>query len=500
MADFIQGLDPACFFIQKAEQAEQTTQIKKLFLIRKSDFDAWREAQKSENLFLESWLNYLDFSPEAGKILVIPGFNFNFNCKKELEKNAGETAYFLGILESVGKNFTALESLAAFYNQLPAGDYELEFLNLNLNSVELFQAYIGWGLQAYEFNRYKLDKDKNNLKRLVLDFESNSESNSEILNYLKSHYLIRDLINTPADHMGPSELAKAAEVTALKYQAKFECIKNTDLEKNFPAIHAVGRASDDPPCLIKLAWGKNKTYPKIILIGKGVCFDTGGLDLKDPEGMRWMKKDMGGAAHVLGLAELIMQAELKINLEVYIPAVENSIAGNAYRPGDVVLTRQGLNIEIGNTDAEGRVILSDALCLACEQKPDLIIDMATLTGAAKIALGPDLPALFSNNNNLVKAILDMGVLHEDPLWHMPLYQPYKNYLKSNIADFNNMSKSGYGGAITAALFLELFVSEEIPWCHIDLMAFNTSSRPAHPEGAEAMGLRALFYMLKKKYA
>jgi len=483
MADFIQGLEPTCFFrVRDLKNPDQNLGFKILSLVQKSNYlnfiESFLDAQSSE---IKTFFTDLNFSPEPGKLILMPGLT-------------------LGILADLNKNNSVLESLALFYDQLPAGDYEIRYLDKDLNNLssqDQVRAYVGWGLHAYQFNRYKLDKEQlnKNLKRLSLS----PEIYVKTINYLKAHYLIRDLINTPADHMGPSELAEAARQLALNYQARFECIKNQDLEQNFPAIHAVGRASDDPPCLIKLSWAKNKAHPKIILVGKGVCFDTGGLDLKDPEGMRWMKKDMGGAAHVLGLAELIMQAELKINLEVYIPAVENSVAGNAYRPGDVVLTRQGLNIEIGNTDAEGRVILSDALCLASEQKPDLIIDLATLTGAARIALGADLPALFSNNDLLAQEILEMGLIHEDNLWRMPLYQPYKALLKSNIADWNNISKSSYGGAITAALFLESFIGENIPWCHIDLMAFNTSSRTARPEGGEAMGLRALFHMLEKRY-
>jgi len=466
-----QGLNPSLFFSLEARESSQLDQLKILKVLSALEYQAWFEVQESA---IQDFLLSINFLPEPGKFLVMPLKN--------------------KILVLVIKTELSLETLALCQEALPPGDYELE----GLSSDHLIQAAIGWGLQAYEFSKYKKSSSKLNkssvLKRLIL-----SEENLKIvLPYCQAHYLIRDLINTPADDMGPSELAQAAFGVAQKFSANFECIRGEDLRNNFPAIHAVGRASDDGPCLIQFSWG-NKAHKKLILIGKGVCFDSGGLNLKDPEGMRWMKKDMGGAAHVLGLAELIMQAKLNLFLEVYIPAVENSVSGNAYRPGDVVRTRQGLSIEIGNTDAEGRVILADALCLASEQKPDLIIDFATLTGAARVALGPDLPALFSNDLHFSNVILEMGLKYEDPLWPMPLFQPYKAYLKSPIADLNNMSKVSYGGAITAALFLENFVGSNISWCHIDLMAFNTSSRAARPEGGEAMSLRAVFHAIEKRY-
>jgi leucyl aminopeptidase len=289
------------------------------------------------------------------------------------------------------------------------------------------------------------------------------------------------------------------QLEAELFDARMSVIHGVDLlTRDFPAIHAVGRASDREPRLLQMEWG-DRDQPLLALCGKGVCFDTGGLNLKQGNGMALMKKDMGGAAHVLALARLIMQANLPVHLLVLIPAVENSVSGNAYRPGDVIPTRKGLSVEIGNTDAEGRVVLADALAYACESEPDLVIDFATLTGAARIALGTDLPPVFSNDIAIAHDMTASGELVEDPLWVMPLYQPYKKLLKSKIADLNNMSSTPYGGCITAALFLEHFVTAETDWVHIDTWAWNQSDRPGRPTGGEAIGLRAVFHYLEQRY-
>lgn len=264
-------------------------------------------------------------------------------------------------------------------------------------------------------------------------------------------------------------------------------------------MHVVGRAATRAPRLLELTWG-DKDAPLLALVGKGVCFDTGGLDLKPAAGMALMKKDMGGAAHVLALARLVMQQKLPVRLLMLIPAVENAVAGNAYRPGDVIPTRKGLSVEIGNTDAEGRVILSDALTYACENQPDLVIDMATLTGAARVALGADLPPVFSNREDVARDIQKAGDEVEDPLWTMPLYQPYRKLIESPIADINNAGKGPFGGCITAALFLEYFVEEDIPWVHIDTFGWNQADRPGRPQGGEALGLRAVFSYLRSRYS
>ena len=284
-----------------------------------------------------------------------------------------------------------------------------------------------------------------------------------------------------------------------QFGADMTVVEGVDLlTENFPAIHAVGRAADRAPRLLKLEWG-NESNPRLALCGKGVCFDTGGLNLKPGAGMGLMKKDMGGAAHTLALARLVMQAKLPVRLLLLIPAVENAVSGNAYRPGDVIPTRKGLSIEIGNTDAEGRVVLADALAYACEHEPDLVIDFATLTGAARVAMGTDLPPIFSNDISIANDITASGENEEDPLWVLPLYQPYKELLKSQIADLNNMAKTPFGGCITAALFMEHFVTAETDWVHIDTFGWNQTARPGRPVGGEALGLRAVFHYLKKRY-
>jgi leucyl aminopeptidase len=309
----------------------------------------------------------------------------------------------------------------------------------------------------------------------------------------------RDLVNTPAEHMGPEELAMAARMVAEQHGAKFSQVVGAALlKKGFPAIHAVGRASSREPRLIELNWGNPKA-PRISIVGKGVCFDTGGLDIKGADGMRQMKKDMGGAANALGLAALVMAFKLPVCLQVLIPAVENSISGNAYRPGDVIKTRKGLQIEIGNTDAEGRVVLSDALAYASESKPELIIDLATLTGAARVALGAHLPALFSKHFDTARDLVDLGMKLDDPLWHMPLWEPYKVNIDSSVGDIVNTGRTALGGAITAALFLEYFVAANQDWLHIDLFAWNDAARPGRPIGGEAQTIRTLLAYLEQRF-
>jgi leucyl aminopeptidase len=295
--------------------------------------------------------------------------------------------------------------------------------------------------------------------------------------------------------MGPAELAEAARGVARRFGGKVTVTVGEQLlKKNYPAIHAVGRAASRAPRLIDLRWqGPNAAKgPRITLVGKGVCFDSGGLDLKPASGMLLMKKDMGGAAHALGLAQWIMAAKLPVRLRLLIPAVENAVSGDAFRPGDVIATRKGLTVEIGNTDAEGRLVLCDALAEAVTESPDMLLDFATLTGAARVALGPDLPAMFCNDDKLAGLILRHGVAEGDPVWRLPLFKGYRQGLESKVADLNNISNSPYGGAITAALFLENFVSPGTRWAHFDVMAWNVATRPGRPEGGEAMGLRAVY--------
>jgi len=356
---------------------------------------------------------------------------------------------------------------------------------------------MAWGLSVYRFE-YFVEKSTKKPADLVVDESIDADS---LKTFVTAISQVRDLINLPANALGPETLAQEAALLAETYGASFRQVVGEELlTENFPAIHTVGRASVRAPRLIELNWGPQDGM-KLALVGKGVCFDSGGLDIKPASGMREMKKDMGGAAHALGLARLIMAHKLPIALQVLIPAVDNVIAGNAYMPGDILSTRAGISVENDNTDAEGRLILSDALQLACESKPDLIIDFATLTGAARIGLGPDLPAMFANDHAVAAAVLESADKVSDPVWHMPLFAPYRAFIKSKLADVRSCGNSGgYGGAITAALFLEKFIQPGTPWLHFDIMAANTRDLPGRPEGGEAMGLRALFNFIARKVA
>lgn len=438
-----------------------------IILITPNDYPAWLKKQSAE---VNQWLQATQFKAEKNCFSLIPDIQGKVNqvlCCILDAKNLWE----IGHLPFV----------------LPENNYYLE-----VDESRYPNYAIAWGLGSYQFDRYK--KVKRQAARLYL-----AEKFSHVHNIVEAIYSVRDWINTPTDDMGPSEFAHVAEMLAKQYNAKFQQIVGDDLLKqNYASIFTVGRASDDAPRLIDLRWG-NAQHPKVTLVGKGVCFDSGGLDLKSANYMLLMKKDMGGGAHVLGLARMIMQAKLPICLRVLIPVVENVISGNAYRPGDIIKSRKGLTIEIGNTDAEGRVILADALTEAASEKPDLLIDISTLTGAARVALGTELPAVFSNNDQVVNEIIQQGDALNDPMWRLPLFALYREYLNSPIADINNNTAEPYAGAITAALFLKEFVPDEIPWLHFDLMAWNLRPRPGRPQGGEAMALRALFAYLQEKY-
>jgi leucyl aminopeptidase len=311
--------------------------------------------------------------------------------------------------------------------------------------------------------------------------------------------MVRDLVNTPASDLGPAELEAAARQLVAAHRVRLRVTKGAALHRGFPMIHEVGKASPRAPRLIDFTWGPARA-PKVTLVGKGVCFDTGGLDIKPASGMALMKKDMGGAATALGLAQMIMQAKLPVRLRVLIPAVENAIAGNAFRPGDVLRSRKGLTVEIGNTDAEGRLILADALALADEEAPDLLIDMATLTGAARVALGPDLPPFYTDDEKLAADISRAAAAENDPLWPMPLWEPYFRLIESPVADISNSSESGFAGSITAALFLKRFVDRAKAYVHFDIFAWTPAARPGRPKGGEAQAMRALFAVIRDRYA
>ncbi|MGB0132835.1 leucyl aminopeptidase family protein [Dokdonella sp.] len=384
-------------------------------------------------------------------------------------------------------------ALSSLPQRLPAGDYILDSRGLALDPG---QAALGWALGAYRFTRYR--KALRTPARLLVE----EEVQSRISPFVSAAVLTRDLINTPTQDMGPAQLSQAIHDLAGNHGAEYrEWVGEDLLTDNFPTIHAVGRAAADDrqPRLAMLTHGPADA-PHVVLVGKGVCFDTGGLDLKTADGMRWMKKDMGGAAHAIALASLILQAKLPVRLTLLVPAVENAVAGNAFRPGEVIQTRGNLSVEIDNTDAEGRLVLCDALAYASELKPDLILDFATLTGAARVALGADLPALFCNRDDVANALLAAGTSNQDPLWRMPLWRPYLTMLDSYMADLANSGPSRHAGAISAALFLERFVPESVAWCHLDVYSWNDTDRPGRPRGGEAQGLRAYFEFLEKRYS
>lgn len=358
--------------------------------------------------------------------------------------------------------------------------------------------WLGWCLGGYSFTQYKRPTLAPEAKLLMPE----GADYAYVTTTTAATHLVRDLVTTPAGDMGPEQLEIAAQALCDRHSANLSVTVGDDLlSQNYPLIHAVGRAYSQPPRLLDITWG-DPNAPRVTLVGKGVCFDTGGLDIKPAAGMKLMKKDMGGAANVLGLAEMIMGLQLPVRLRVLIPAVENSIASNAVHPLDVLPSRRGLTVEVGNTDAEGRLVLADALWEAvCEEPaPQLVIDFATLTGAARIALGTELPACFSNRPELADALLTCGLAVDDPLWQLPLHQPYRAMIESSVADLSNISNSSYGGSITAALFLQEFIRPEIPWIHLDLMAWNIRTLPGRPEGGEAMGMRAVFELIKQKVA
>ncbi len=376
---------------------------------------------------------------------------------------------------------------------LPAGSYS--FANEPPGGKPaLADAALGWLLSAYRFTRYRKSPDI--LPQLTAPEGVDSARISRIA---AGVWLARDLIHTPANDMGPQALEDAALAVARKYRAKVKTVRGSALLKqNFPLIHAVGRAGPQEPRLVDFTWGA-ASAPRITLVGKGVCFDTGGLDIKPSSAMLMMKKDMAGAATVLGLAQMIMDAKLKVRLRVLLPIVENSVSSNSFRPGDVYPSRKGITVEIGNTDAEGRLILADALALADNETPELLCDFATLTGAARVAMGPDLPPFYCTDDEMAASIAAHGLSVSDPVWRLPLWAPYESMLASKIADTNNVSSGPFAGSITAALFLKKFVSKAKAWAHFDIYAWNPAARPGRPEGAEAQTARLLYNLLEEKY-
>ncbi|MDX8440401.1 leucyl aminopeptidase family protein [Mesorhizobium australafricanum] len=418
------------------------------------------------------WARANGYSGEAGRTLVLPD----------------EGGGLGGALFGTGDGESSL-ALGVLARALPEGDWHFAS---DLREPGL--AALALVLGGYVFTRY--GKKPGKALRFALPDGADGAHVSRVADGV---FLARDLVNTPTSDLGPLELEEAARKLATAHAADISVIHGDDLlARNFPMIHAVGRASAGAPRLIDVTWGPTEA-PKVTLVGKGVCFDTGGLDIKPSSGMLLMKKDMGGAANVLGLASMIMAAKLNVRLRVLIPAVENSIAGNAFRPGDVLRSRKGITVEIGNTDAEGRLILADALALADEEQPTLLIDMATLTGAARVALGPDLPPFYTADETLAADLAAASVAVEDPLWRMPLWRPYDAKLSSKIADINNVTTDGFAGSITAALFLKRFVERTHGWAHFDIFAWNPADRPYGLSGGEAQGIRALERIIATRF-
>src|SRR5471032_1034933 len=433
----------------------------------------WRAWLKEQSAPRRGWLESLGLSGSPGDFAVLPGRD-------------GKAAGAVLVLPAR----PVLWDVGALATRLPAGTWKLG----DTAPISATDAAVAIGLGAWRFDRYKARKAKPG-PRILWPQGADKARATAIIEAIS---MARDLITTPSSDIGPVELAAAAQAMAKAHKAKISVIVGDDLlKKNYPMVHAVGRASTRAPRLIDLTWGR-ESDPKVTLVGKGVCFDTGGLDLKAAAGMLNMKKDMGGAATMIAVASMIMACKLSVRLRLLVPAVENSVSGNAFRPLDVVPTRKGISVEIGNTDAEGRLILCDALFEGASEKPMMMVDCATLTGAARVALGTDLPALFCNDDMLADQLLAAGKNVTDPMWRMPLYRPYRRLIDSKVADINNVATSPFGGAIIAALYLQEFVPDDVPWAHFDMMAWNNSTRPGRPEGGEAQTARAIFTTIEER--
>jgi len=443
-----------------------------LHLVDKKGFEAWLKSQPGR---VRHAVAAQGFKAEGYQLAILPG------------ERAEDWSAALGVADVDALSPWCLAKAA---ESLPEGRYRVEGRGPG-------PAALGWLLGQYGFDRYKAPKDAKGPRVLLSQEPARIE---ETVRLAEATFLVRDLVNTPAGDLGPAELEAAVRAVAEECGAEVTVTSGAALDENYPMIAAVGRAAtvDRAPRLVELEWG-DRRHPRIALVGKGVCFDSGGLDIKQASWMRLMKKDMGGAAHALALAKLAMKSRLPVRLHLLIPAVENSVSGAAYRPGDVLKSRKGLTVEVDNTDAEGRLILGDALAKAAEDGPELILDFATLTGAARTALGPDLPALFANDDPLAADLVKSGTEAGDPVWHMPLWKPYEELFASDVADFANSGDSGFAGAVTAALFLARFVPEGLPWAHFDTFAWRPSAKPGRPKGGDALGLRAAWGLLASRY-
>jgi leucyl aminopeptidase len=449
-----------------------------LWLIRESELAGWLEGQGAA---VRSWLTHLKFRAERHQLACLAGVD------------GGVDAAVLGL-----GSLPALDALepwhvAAAPDRLPAIAWRIATA---LPAPAATAAALGWAWGSYRFDRYRTRPDS--ARRTATLVPPQLADMAYVRRMSAALAMARDLINTPAADLSPEQLAEQGLEMAVRCGARGRIVTGPALQEGYPAVQAVGRAAASAPRLLDVSWG-DPAAPRVSLVGKGVCFDSGGLDIKNPQGMLLMKKDMGGAACVLALARVIMESNLPVNLRVLVPAVENAISGNAYHPGDVLATRKGLTVEVGNTDAEGRLILSDALAAADADKPQLLIDMATLTGAARVALGPELPALFGTQPATIDALLRHGRALGDPLWPMPLWDGYEDDIASKVADLGNASASTFAGAVIGGLFLRHFVTETPDWLHVDLYAWNPRERPGRPVGAEPQAVRALYALLVERF-
>ncbi len=442
-----------------------------IILLNEKNFSAWLKKQPER---LKTWLALHEFTAKSGSFCLVP------NADGSLCSVVAGVAAPLNIW-----------SIAHLPTKLPAGIYKLDG---DFSADAATNIALGWSLATYEFTRYK-----KNVRKFPQLLAPNNCNITLAKSFFEAICWARDMINTPANDMNPEALAAEAVSWAKSHKAKILVVKGDELlTKNYPLVYAVGKAAAIPPQLVDISFPR-KNAPKITLVGKGVCFDSGGLDIKSAGGMKLMKKDMGGAANVLALARVIVEAGLPVQLRVILPIVENAVAGNAMRPLDIVRSRSGKTVEIGNTDAEGRLILCDALFEADSEKPDLLIDCATLTGAARVALGTEIPAFFTGDNKLANKLAEISERECDPLWRLPLWKEYRSQLDCKNADISNDPESGYAGAIIAALYLQEFVSKTNSWLHVDMMAWNAKTKAGRPEGGEAMGIRALYNLIKEIY-
>ncbi|MEA3048942.1 MAG: leucyl aminopeptidase [Sphingomonadales bacterium] len=443
-----------------------------LRLVDKKGFEDWLKRQPAR---VRQAASAQGFKAEGYQLAILPG------------ERADDWSAALGVA-----NVDALSPwcLAKAAESLPEGRYRVDGRSPG-------PAALGWLLGQYGFERYKAPKDPKGPRILLTPEPARID---ETVRLAEATFLVRDLVNTPAGDLGPAEIEAAVRAVAEDCGAEVTVTSGSALEEGYPMVAAVGRGAvgERAPRLVELEWG-DRRHPRIALVGKGVCFDSGGLDIKQASWMRLMKKDMGGGAHALALARLVMKAGLPVRLHLLIPAVENAVSGAAYRPGDILKSRKGPTVEIHNTDAEGRLILGDALARAAEGEPELLLDFATLTGAARVALGPDLPALFANDEALAADLVKAGTETGDPVWRMPLWKPYDDMFASEVADFANADDSGQAGAVTAALFLARFVPDGLPWAHFDTFAWRPSAKPGRPKGGEALGLRAAWALLSARY-